>query len=203
MVAAAAEKRKHRRRPVAGLFAHRGIVERRAVEPRWRTGLESRDVERHLTQPLGEAYRRRVTDAAARALFAADEDAPTEERADRQHDGGRPIARAVSRYDARDACAVDDQVVGRRLDDRQPGLAVEQCLDRRLVEFPVGLGARRTHGRALARVEDPELDAGPVDRLGHRAAERVDLLGQVALADAADRRIAAHLAERAALVGEQ
>ena len=40
------------------------------------------------------------------------------------------------------------------------------------------------------------MDAGLVGRRGHRAAERVDLLDEVALADAADRRVAAHLAER-------
>ena len=37
----------------------------------------------------------------------------------------------------------------------------------------------------------------------HRAAERVDLLDQVALADAADGRIAAHLPQRLDVVREQ
>ena len=37
----------------------------------------------------------------------------------------------------------------------------------------------------------------------HRAAQRVDLLDQMALADAADRGIAGHLAERLDVVGQQ
>jgi hypothetical protein len=37
----------------------------------------------------------------------------------------------------------------------------------------------------------------------HRAAQRVDLLDQMALADAADRRVAAHLAERLDVVRQQ
>ena len=37
----------------------------------------------------------------------------------------------------------------------------------------------------------------------HRAAQRIDLLDQMALADAADRRIAGHLAQRLDVVGQQ
>ena len=37
----------------------------------------------------------------------------------------------------------------------------------------------------------------------HRTAQRVDLLDEVSLADAADRRVARHLPERLDVVGEQ
>jgi len=67
----------------------------------------------------------------------------------------------------------------------------------------VGLGAGGAHRRALAGVQDAELDAGLVDGMGHQAAEGVDLLDQVALADAADGRVAAHLAQGFDVVGEQ
>ena len=66
-----------------------------------------------------------------------------------------------------------------------------------------GSGARRPDGGALGRVERAELDAGTIDGARHRAAERVDLTSQVALADAADRRVAAHLPERRLLVGNE
>ena len=68
--------------------------------------------------------------------------------------------------------------------------------DRLLVQRAVGLRARRAHRRTLAGIERAELDAGAIGRARHRAAERVDLLDEVTLADAADRRVAAHLAER-------
>ena len=42
-----------------------------------------------------------------------------------------------------------------------------------------------------------------IGRARHGAAERVDLLDQVALADAADGRVAAHLAERLDALREQ
>ena len=55
---------------------------------------------------------------------------------------------------------------------------------------------RGANRRTLATVENAELDAGLVRRQCHRAAERIDLPDEVALADPADRRIAAHRAER-------
>ena len=71
------------------------------------------------------------------------------------------------------------------------------------VELAVRLGARPAHGRALAPVEQPELDAGRVGDPAHQAAERIDLADEVPLADAADRGIAAHRADRVEAVGHQ
>ena len=68
---------------------------------------------------------------------------------------------------------------------------------------PVGLGAGGADGRALAGVQGAEVDAGPVGGRGHDAAQRIDLPGEVALADAADGRVAAHLADGFEVLGEQ
>src|SRR5690606_26263139 len=59
------------------------------------------------------------------------------------------------------------------------------------------------HRGPLARVECAELDAGLVGGERHRAAKRVDLAHEVALADPADRRVAGHLAERLDAAREQ
>jgi len=67
----------------------------------------------------------------------------------------------------------------------------------------VGLRPRPAHRRSLAGIEDAELDAGPVGCAGHQAAERVDLLDQVALADAADGRVARHLSKGLDAVREE
>ena len=69
--------------------------------------------------------------------------------------------------------------------------------------LPIGLGAGSPHRGALAAVQGAELDAGVIGAARHDAAECVDLADQVALADAADRRVAAHLPERVDAVGEQ
>src|SRR5690606_3385006 len=78
----------------------------------------------------------------------------------------------------------------------ETGLILEHGANRLLVEDSIRLGPRRTHRWALARIQDPELDTGPVRGARHRAAQRVDLLDQVTLADPSDRGVAAHLPER-------
>ena len=89
------------------------------------------------------------------------------------------------------------------LEQREIVLRFEPGSNRALVELPVGLRAGRAHRRPLARIERSKLDAGAISRERHRTAERVDFLDQMAFADAADRRIAAHLAERLDVMREQ
>ena len=68
-------------------------------------------------------------------------------------------------------------------------------LGQELVGLLVALGAGAVHRRALAPVEQAELDRGRVGEHPHRAAERVDLADDLPLGHAADRRVAAHLAD--------
>ena len=71
------------------------------------------------------------------------------------------------------------------------------------VQHTIGLRAGRSHCGALARIEDAKLDARLVGRNRHRTTERIDFLDQVALADAANRRIAAHRTQRLDVVRNQ
>ena len=138
------------------------------------------------------------------AAFEADVDAPAEESADGQHHGARADRLAVHRHDAFDTAAVHDEVGDFRFAERKRRLRLEHRADRILIERAVGLGAGRADGRALARVQRAELDARAVGGNRHRAAHGVDLAHEVALADAADGRVAAHLADgREALRHEQ
>ena len=130
-------------------------------------------------------------------------DLAVEERADRQHDRARRDLDPGLRHDAAHPRAVEQQAVDVLLQQREVRLCIEQRANRALVENAIGLGARRAYGRALARVQDPEMDPGAVDRARHRAAERVDLLREMTFADPADRGIAAHRAESLEVLGEQ
>ena len=76
------------------------------------------------------------------------------------------------------------------------GLVFELPAYRLLVKLAVGLGAGSAHRRTLAGIERTKLDPGDIGRTRHRAAKRIDLAHQVAFADTADRRIAAHRSER-------
>ena len=91
------------------------------------------------------------------------------------------------------AVAVFDQVDHRLLEDGQVGLIFEFFANRHAVKLAIGLRAGRAHRRTLAPIQNAELDAGAIRGQRHGAAERVDFLDQVALADTADRRIAGHL----------
>ena len=71
------------------------------------------------------------------------------------------------------------------------------------IELAIGLGARTAHGRALAAVQNPELDAALVGDAAHQAVERIDLADQMAFAEPADGRIAGHGADGGELMRDQ
>ena len=52
-------------------------------------------------------------------------------------------------------------------------------------------------------VQDAELDTGFVGSRGHRPTQRIHFAHQVPLADAANRRIAAHRPQRVEVMGQQ
>ena len=79
----------------------------------------------------------------------------------------------------------------------------DDATNRAAIQRTVRLAARGAHGRALRGIERAPLDAGQVGRMCHDATQRVDFLDQVALADAADGRIAAHRTHRFHVVGQQ
>ncbi len=90
---------------------------------------------------------------------------------------------------------LDGQVLDGGLDDLKPRRGADRRLHGLAIELAVGLGAGPLHRRALAAVEHAELDAGRVGDPAHQAVQRVDLAHQMALAEAADGRIAGHLAD--------
>ena len=98
---------------------------------------------------------------------------------------------------------LDDQILDAALDHLQVGGGANGRLHRLAVELAVGLGARALHGGTLGAVEQPELNAGGVGDAAHQAVEGIDLAHQVALAEAADGRIAGHLADRGEGVGDE
>ena len=82
-------------------------------------------------------------------------------------------------------------------------MVLDEVTDGLPIQPPVGLGSGRADRGSLARVEDPELDAGTVDGPRHRATQGVDLAHEVPLADTAEGRVAAHLAEGLDALGQQ
>ena len=83
-----------------------------------------------------------------------------------------------------------------RLPQRQPRLQFQRVLHHLLVFPPVRLSPQGPYGGTLAPVQHPVLDAGPVRRPGHLAPQCVQLPDQMALAGAADGRVAGHIPHR-------
>ena len=79
----------------------------------------------------------------------------------------------------------------------------DRCLHGLAIKLAVGLGAGALHRGAFAPVQHAELDAGGVSHPAHQAVEGVDLAHQMALAEAANGRIAGHFADRGEAVGDQ
>ncbi len=203
MLAAIAEEGKHRHRIVAGLFLQQRIVDAAAVEPGRRAGLEAADRQPDFLEAFGQRNRRRITEAPGAVVRQADMDQAIEEGAGGEHHGGRLEADAELRHDPGHPVTAEDQVVRRLLEQRQVRLVFEAPADRLLVELPVGLGAGGPYRWAFGGIQDAELDARLVGRRRHRTTQGIDLLDQMALADAADRGIAGHRAKGFDVVREQ
>src|SRR5207244_9771522 len=88
-----------------------------------------------------------------------------------------------------------DQALDTALTTREPGRALENALHAKAVKCLIRLRSRRSYGRTLLRVEATKLDPCIVDRSSHLPAERIDFADEVPFADAADGRIAGHLAD--------
>ena len=131
-------------------------------------------------------------------------DQAAQEGAGGEHHGGAGQGAAVGEDEAAEAPpGVEGEILAGPGDHGQPRGRGDRRLHGGRVELPVGLGAGAAHRRALAAVEQAELDAGGVRHTAHQPVQGIDLADEVALAQAADRRIARHGADRGRVVGDQ
>jgi len=87
------------------------------------------------------------------------------------------------------------QILYRALADFQSRLLGQQRLHGPPVARAICLRPWPTHRRPLPPVQHLEVDAGTIGGQAHEPVQRVHLPHQMPLADAADRRIAGHLAD--------
>ena len=132
----------------------------------------------------------------AGVLLLADMDEAAQERAGREHHRAgaelAPVRELERRRRGRRAIIRSSASASMTV---RLAVSPDRLLHRRGVEPPVGLGPRPAHRRSLAAVEHAELDAAAIGDAAHQPIERVDLAHQMALAQAADRRIAGHRAD--------
>src|SRR5690606_30439866 len=95
--------------------------------------------------------------------------------------------------DPNGALGIPQETVDEPLYDLDAGRAREGLPRMDPVPVLVDLKSGRAHRRPLAAVEHTAVDRTGVGRPSHEAAEGVDLLDEVAVGDASDRRIAGRL----------
>ncbi len=190
------ESRERHRLVVGLLLVEAGPVDRAAVEARRRAGLEASESEAEAGEGLRQADRRTLTDPTRGNSGLADMDEAAEKGSGGQHDGGRRQGTPIREADAADGAALNEEVFGLSGDNRQAARRPKRGLHVAGIEAPVGLRARTPDRRALAAVQQPELNAGPIRDPAHESVEGVDLADEVPLPEPADGRIARHRPDR-------
>ena len=185
---------KHRTRLITGLLGQPGKVDAAPVQTRRRAGFQPADTQRQFAQPRRQGIGRGIAGAATLVIRQTDMNPSGQERAGGEHNRTGTEPDAGLGDDAGDARAVEDQIRGGLLKDLQMRLILDEGAHRSPVQRAIRLAAGSAHRRPLAAVENAELDAGTVGSLRHDAAEGIDFLDQMALAYAADGRVAAHCA---------
>ncbi len=128
----------------------------------------------------------------------------TKEGAGCDDHGARANSCSVGGDDAGNrATFVDGEILGGAGAKRQVRLLPQQILHRHAIEPPVGLRSRPAYGRSLRAVEHAELNAGAIDGAAHDAVQGVDFANDLPLRQAADCRVAGHLADAREVMGQQ
>ncbi len=130
-------------------------------------------------------------------------DQATQERSGGHHHGTRADRTSVGGRYASDSIFLYDQIGGFTGDYSETNDRGEFSLHRLPVQLPVRLGARPANSRSFTTIEQPELYPGPIGNTPHKAVERIDFTNQMALADAADGRIARHFTDFRRILGDQ
>jgi hypothetical protein len=190
-------------RHVARLRLQQRVVDAAAVDTRWRPGLEPPHGEGQVPQASRQGVGWRISGASALVARQAHVDAPGEEGSHRQHHAGGTKDQADLSDDPGDPALLDQEIIHGLLKDIQVRGIFHRGTYRRLIKYAVRLGPCRSHRWPLAGVEDAELDASPVRCPGHQAAQGIDFLDQMSLADSANGGIATHLADGLDVVGQQ
>ena len=119
----------------------------------------------------------------------------TKESARGQHHTTRLDPLPFSRDDAAHNVLIYQEIRHRLLHYMQTGLVPQVSHNGLSIQMPIRLGPGCAHRWTLAGVQYTELNSGGIDGLRHDAAERIHFLDDMALANAAYRRITRHLAD--------
>ena len=184
-------------RLVAGLDLHFGKIHAPGVDPGRRAGLEPAQAQPQPQQALGQRQGGGQAVGPGIPGHVAHDGPPTQIGTGTHHGGPDLVHRSGGgTHPVHRTGLVGEEVGDLGLLHPQVFLQFQGVLHDLLVLPPVGLGPQGPDGGALAPVQGAVLDAGPVRRPGHLAAQGVQLPDQMALSGAADGGIAGHVTHR-------
>ncbi len=147
------EEREGHRLGVSRLWLQAAEVDRPPVQPRWRAGLESQQLESQAAQALRKPDRSPLAAATTGRLHLAGVHQCLKKRACREHDGPGVIPRIATANHPGDPPVLDPDRVNHFLPERKPRLAFDCPLGQELIGLLVALGPRAVHSRPFAPVE--------------------------------------------------
>ena len=154
-------KQRERLRILVGrLLVQRSPVDRTPVEAGRRPRLQPAELEARVAHRRRQPHAGLLVHAARDNLLFADVDKAAQEGAGGQNDRAAAEPPAIREHDSNDLAIPDLEIMGLALDHIKAVLVPNRCLHRLAIELPVRLGTRAAHGRALAAVEQAELDTG-------------------------------------------
>ena len=167
------------------------------------SGFQAQDVKTQGGDIVGQKLGRRLVGPAGGIGGGADIDAPGQKGpgADDHRVGGQDFS--FRELDAANPAIGHHDLAGNALVYLEPRNGFQETFQMIAVGDLVVLGPGGPHRRPLAAIEHFEMNAGGVGGPGHHPAQRVDLLDQVPLGDAADGRVAGHLGQGFQMNGQQ
>ena len=137
--------------------------------------------------------------------ISAEVNASAQERSGCDDDSASTKATAVGRLDSGDprATFIEEQICDHALRELEKRELLEQVADSAAIERAIALSARSPHRGALRAIQHAELDRGTIGSAAHDAAQGIDFADDGTLRNAADGRVAGHLANRFEVGGKQ
>src|ERR1700677_293304 len=188
--------RKIRYRIVAGLHFSLREINGSSKQARRSSCFEPTQFKPELFKGTRKAHRRRFPGATSRLLICANVHQPAEKRARRYNHGRCVIPHFQRRLDSQHAAALVQDGRHLALLHIQIWFALTNPFQAKLIRLFIALRAWRPNRRSLSRVQHPKLQARHVGGFSHLTADGINFPRQMSLGQAADSRIARHLADR-------
>ena len=190
MILTATDKRKNRSRVVTGLNLHHREIHAVGIDSGRSTGFQPIDAQWQFTQTACQGDGRWITGSSALVIIHTDMDQAIEKGSYRQHHGFGAKLKTGLGNNTDDGIAFQQQIITRLLKDPQVWLIFQSGSYGLPIQLTIRLSSSGSNGGAFGSIEGSKLDPGVIGCGTHDPAEGIDLLDQMTLANATDRRVA-------------